>query len=162
MTDYADLAHETGGLDAETLRANEFDYPLDVAFRAMLVYSAQLCEMAGSKKAARRLAACPVNPGARYSCVIRFTRAAETALIAGPWGTPVGGAAIWSVMTIRALVYRALTDPRPGLKKVATATAFQLESEIRSLGAVPKGTIWPDAETGKGRKLDRDDRGQDR
>ncbi len=132
-------------------------YDLVPALRKMAGHSAQLCEMAGHKRASRRLAASPVNPGARYSCLIRFTRAAEMALMTGNWNAPIAGAALWAVMMTRALVYRALTDPRPGLGRVVHAAALQLESEIRSFGAVPNGTIGSDAPEGKRRELDSDE-----
>lgn len=131
------------------------------ALREMVAHAAQLCEMAGQKRAARRLAASPVNPGARYSCVVRFTRSAEMALMAGQWSSPVGGAALWAVMLTRALVYRILTDPRPGLGQVVRAAALQLESEIRTFGAVPKGTIGVDAAEDERGELDSDSRRQE-
>ena len=130
------------------------------ALRLMVAHAAQLCEIAGQKRAARRLAASPVNPGARYSCVIRFTQAAEMAIASFGLRTPQVGAALWGVMITRAFVYRVLTDPRPGLAEVIYAAALQLESEIRTFGQVPKGTIGVDAPEARRRKLDSDDRRQ--
>lgn len=137
------------------------EYNVVPALRTMVAHAAQLCEMAGQKRAARRLAASPVNPGARYSCVIRFTRAAEMALMAGNWNAPIGGAALWAVMMTRAFVYRALTDPRPGLGRAVHAAALQLESEIRVFGQVPRGRIGIDAAEDGERELDSDGRRQE-
>ncbi len=120
--------------------------PEDVEATALLQIilsrAAQLCEVAGNRQAARKLALCPVRFDDRLGCVFRFTREVEQVMFA-KWAQGLlvpspAGRALEAVTLIRSAAIGALAQR--DLEWLRTVEQ-RLCGMVKLAGVEPSGTI---------------------
>lgn len=122
------------------------DVEATALLQTILSRAAQLCEVAGNRQAARKLALCPVRLDDRLGCVFRFTREVEQVMLAkwarAPLTPSSAGCALEAVTLARTAAIGVLAQIR---RKPVLEWLRVVERRLRYMlacaGVEPSGTI---------------------